>query len=120
MTCGTLEENLANNRIMARALAAQGYDVTLREVRDVHNYIGVARRVRPAPDRAAREVTRAVSGTPTPSSTTPPSGCDGQVVALRALGPPGARVPLRGAAAPGTSRTTAWSTRSGGCSTPAG
>ncbi|MFL6175114.1 MAG: hypothetical protein ACJ715_00570, partial [Ornithinibacter sp.] len=38
MTCGTLEENLANNRIMARALAAQGYDVTLREVRDVHNY----------------------------------------------------------------------------------
>jgi enterochelin esterase-like enzyme len=38
LTCGTLEENLANNRIMARALAAQGYDVTLREVRDVHNY----------------------------------------------------------------------------------
>jgi enterochelin esterase-like enzyme len=38
MTCGTVEENLANNRIMARALAAQGYDVTLREVRDAHNY----------------------------------------------------------------------------------
>ena len=38
MTCGTLEENLANNRIMARALAAQGYDVSLREVADVHNY----------------------------------------------------------------------------------
>jgi enterochelin esterase-like enzyme len=38
MTCGSLEENLANNRIMARALAAQGYDVTLREVRDVHTY----------------------------------------------------------------------------------
>jgi enterochelin esterase family protein len=38
MTCGSLEENLANNRIMARALAAQGYDVTLREVRDVHSY----------------------------------------------------------------------------------
>jgi enterochelin esterase-like enzyme len=38
MTCGTIEENLANNRIMARALAAQGYDVTLREVRDAHNY----------------------------------------------------------------------------------
>jgi enterochelin esterase family protein len=38
MTCGTLEENLANNRIMARALAAQGYDVSLHEVRDVHNY----------------------------------------------------------------------------------
>ncbi|MCY7374012.1 MAG: hypothetical protein LH461_10005 [Spirochaetaceae bacterium] len=38
MTCGTSEENLANNRIMARALAAQGYDVSLREVRDVHSY----------------------------------------------------------------------------------
>jgi len=38
MTCGTVEENLANNRIMARALSAQGYDVTLREVRDGHNY----------------------------------------------------------------------------------
>jgi len=38
MTCGTIEENLSNNRIMARALAAQGYDVSLREVRDVHSY----------------------------------------------------------------------------------
>jgi enterochelin esterase family protein len=38
MTCGTIEENLANNRIMARALAAQGYDASLHEVRDVHNY----------------------------------------------------------------------------------
>jgi len=38
MTCGTIEENLANNRLMARALSAQGYDVSLREVRDVHNY----------------------------------------------------------------------------------
>jgi len=38
MTCGSLEENLANNRIMARALAAQGYDVSLHEVNDVHNY----------------------------------------------------------------------------------
>ena len=38
MTCGSIEENLANNRIMARALAAQGYDVTLREVRDAHTF----------------------------------------------------------------------------------
>ena len=28
MTCGRIEENLDNNRMMARALAAQGYDVT--------------------------------------------------------------------------------------------
>jgi enterochelin esterase-like enzyme len=39
LTCGGLEENLANNRIMARALGAQGYRATLHEVRDVHNYV---------------------------------------------------------------------------------
>jgi enterochelin esterase-like enzyme len=38
LTCGGLEENLGNNRAMARALAAQGYPVALHEVRDVHNY----------------------------------------------------------------------------------
>jgi len=39
LTCGMIEENIANNRIMARALRAQGYDVALHEVRDVHNYV---------------------------------------------------------------------------------
>ena len=39
-------------RIMARALAAQGYDVSLEEVPDLHNYVGWRRRFRPAPDRA--------------------------------------------------------------------
>ena len=38
MTCGSLEENLANNRIMARALSAQGYDVSLRELSDMHSF----------------------------------------------------------------------------------
>ena len=38
MTCGRIEENLDNNRTMARALAAQGYDVALHELPDVHNY----------------------------------------------------------------------------------
>jgi enterochelin esterase family protein len=38
MTCGTIEENLANNEAMARALARLGYPVQLRVVRDVHNY----------------------------------------------------------------------------------
>jgi enterochelin esterase family protein len=38
MTCGGIEENINNNRLMARALAGQGYDVALHEVRDVHNY----------------------------------------------------------------------------------
>jgi len=40
MTCGIAEENLANNRLMARALAAQEFDVELAEVPDMHNYIG--------------------------------------------------------------------------------
>jgi enterochelin esterase-like enzyme len=39
LTCGVIEENMGNNRIMARALRAQGYDVALHEVRDVHNYV---------------------------------------------------------------------------------
>lgn len=38
MTCGRIEENIENNRTMARALAAQGYDVALHELPDVHNY----------------------------------------------------------------------------------
>ncbi len=40
LTCGTVEENLANNRDMANALRAQGYQVTLAENRDAHNWIG--------------------------------------------------------------------------------
>ncbi|MGI8666359.1 MAG: alpha/beta hydrolase [Jatrophihabitans sp.] len=38
MTCGVLEENLANNRSVAQTLAGLGYPVRLHEVRDVHNY----------------------------------------------------------------------------------
>lgn len=38
MTCGVLEENLANNRAVAKSLAVLGYSVNLHEVRDVHNY----------------------------------------------------------------------------------
>jgi enterochelin esterase-like enzyme len=40
MTCGAEEENIHNNRLMASALAAQGYDVRLAEVPDLHNYTG--------------------------------------------------------------------------------
>ena len=95
MTCGTLEENLANNRIMARALSAQGYDVTLREVRDVHSYTAwrdaldpwltgllreVARRDEPGPAGAA--MTRTVE------LTSPISGWRGQVVTYGHWGAP--------------------------------
>lgn len=40
MTCGTVEENLVNNRRMRDALASQGYDVTFAEHRDGHNWVG--------------------------------------------------------------------------------
>jgi enterochelin esterase family protein len=39
-TVGTAEENAANNRAMAHALAEQGYEVELEEVPDMHNYTG--------------------------------------------------------------------------------
>jgi enterochelin esterase-like enzyme len=38
LTCGSAEENLANNRAVAAALAAQGYASWLAEVRDAHNW----------------------------------------------------------------------------------
>jgi len=38
MTCGVIEENLANNQAMASALRRLGYPVAFSEVRDVHNY----------------------------------------------------------------------------------
>jgi enterochelin esterase family protein len=40
MTVGTAEENAQNNRAMAHVLAAQGYEVVLEEVPDMHNYTG--------------------------------------------------------------------------------
>jgi enterochelin esterase-like enzyme len=40
LTCGTVEENLANNRSMAEALRQQGYPTTFAENRDAHNWIG--------------------------------------------------------------------------------
>ncbi|MPZ69049.1 MAG: esterase [Actinobacteria bacterium] len=40
MTCGGIEENLTNNRAVWRALERQGYDVTLVENPDGHNWTG--------------------------------------------------------------------------------
>ena len=40
MTCGTIEENLANNRATRDSLERQGYDVVLQENRDGHNWVG--------------------------------------------------------------------------------
>ena len=38
LTCGVIEENAGNNRLMAQALRTHGYPVTLHEVPDMHNY----------------------------------------------------------------------------------
>jgi enterochelin esterase family protein len=38
LTCGAAEENVHDNRLLAAALAAQGYDVALHEGGDVHNW----------------------------------------------------------------------------------
>jgi len=40
LTCGIAEENLANNQVMARALADQGYGAALHSNPDMHNYTG--------------------------------------------------------------------------------
>jgi enterochelin esterase family protein len=40
LTCGAVEENLANNRDMAATLRRQGYETTFVENRDAHNWIG--------------------------------------------------------------------------------
>jgi len=39
LTCGALEENLANNRAMTEVLRGQGYPAGLAELPDVHNYV---------------------------------------------------------------------------------
>lgn len=38
LTCGAIEENVHNNRLMARLLRDHGYPADLHEVPDVHNY----------------------------------------------------------------------------------
>jgi enterochelin esterase family protein len=39
LTCGRVELNLPNNRAVARALRAQGYDARLHITRDAHNWV---------------------------------------------------------------------------------
>jgi enterochelin esterase family protein len=38
LTCGAIEENVDNNRLMAQGLRARGYPVAWHEVPDMHNY----------------------------------------------------------------------------------
>lgn len=38
LTCGTIEENVENNRLMLQTLRSRGYPASLHEVPDLHNY----------------------------------------------------------------------------------
>ncbi len=38
MTCGAIEENIENNRLMLATLRSRGYAASLHEVADMHNY----------------------------------------------------------------------------------
>ena len=113
MSCGALEENVANNRDMAAALRRAGHDVTLREVPDLHNYTAW----RDALDPGLTEVLRtrlgprvAASGCfagcrpagwgrmETTSVRLPVPGHDADLEVVRhgIVGPAGAAVPLGG------------------------
>ena len=58
LTCGALEENAADNRVMASALAAQGYPVSLHEGRDLHNFTAWRDALHPHLTGLLREVWR--------------------------------------------------------------
>ena len=38
LTCGAIEENIENNRLMLSSLQSRGYPARLHEVPDMHNY----------------------------------------------------------------------------------
>jgi enterochelin esterase-like enzyme len=59
LTCGTVEENLANNRAMSGHLRRLGYPVTLVEVRDAHNYTAWRDALHPHLARLVEAVPRA-------------------------------------------------------------
>ena len=93
MTCGAAEENIHNNRVMAQALAAQGYDAAARGAPTLHNYTAW----RDAFDPHLTGLLRASCGERPPRELYSPAiGADGQRRRLRALGPAGARLPGRG------------------------
>jgi enterochelin esterase-like enzyme len=75
MTCGVVEENLANNRAMAAILGRLGYRVTLREVPDGHNMTAW----RDALDPALTGLLRSVwpgGGADTPGDADTPADAD--------------------------------------------
>jgi len=69
LTCGEIEENINNNRLMARTLDAHGYPAVLHELPDAHNYTAWRDAFDPYLTRLIRTLCR-------PARTTPrdPSG----------------------------------------------
>ena len=65
LTCGAVEENLANNRAVATALDRQGYSTNLVVNRDAHNYVGW----RDTFDPHLTDLLRSVWGTGSPNSS---------------------------------------------------
>ncbi len=95
ITCGRAEENAHNNREMARALAAQGYDVSLEEVPDLHNYTGWRDAFDPHLTALLETGVDAMNANHH-ELYSPAIGAAGTVAVLRALRAAGARVPGRG------------------------
>jgi enterochelin esterase family protein len=58
MTCGEIEENVANNRRMLALLRSAGYPASLHEVADLHNYTAWRDALDPHLTELARLVTR--------------------------------------------------------------
>jgi enterochelin esterase-like enzyme len=58
LTCGVIEENAGNNRLMAGTLRAAGYPAELHEVRDMHNYTAWRDAFDPHLTRLLRQVCR--------------------------------------------------------------
>jgi enterochelin esterase family protein len=58
MTCGEIEENAANNRLMLTLLRSAGYPASLHELADVHNYTAWRDALDPCLTELVRLVTR--------------------------------------------------------------
>ena len=118
ITCGRAEENMANNREMASALASQGYDVDLEEVLDLHNYTGWRDAFDPHLTALLRRAWTAMNGTHH-EFYSPAIGASGAVVSYGHYGRPVLAFPSEGG------KAYDWQSNGmvdaiGGCSTPAG
>lgn len=78
MTCGMSEENLSNNRLTARLLAAGGYPVTLREVPGGHDYTAWRNALHPWLARLIGAIACGPAVGPPGATRTAPAAADGR------------------------------------------